>query len=94
MVTPGSLCPQKATIQEVADLTIKCLKENVPSDVPGITFSSGGQSELEATAYLNAMNKEKDLPWKLSFSYGRALQQSALKPGEDCKKIFSLLKMS
>ena len=79
MVTPGSLCSQKATIQEVADLTIKCLKENVPSDVPGITFLSGGQSELEATAHLNAMNKEKDLPWKLSFSYGRALQQSALR---------------
>ena len=79
MVTPGSLCSQKATIQEVADLTIKCLKENVPSDVPGITFLSGGQSELEATAHLNAMNTEKDLPWKLSFSYGRALQQSALR---------------
>ena len=94
MVTPGSLCPQKATIQEVADLTIKCLKENVPSDVPGITFLSGGQSELEAMFHLNAMNKEKDLPWKLSFSYGRALQQSALVLWEDCKKIFSLLKMS
>ena len=79
MITPGSLCSQKATIQEVADLTIKCLKENVPSEVPGITFLSGGQSELEATAHLNAMNKEKDLPWKLSFSYGRALQQSALR---------------
>ncbi|GIR11279.1 MAG: hypothetical protein CM15mP22_6990 [Gammaproteobacteria bacterium] len=66
MITPGSLCPQKATIQEVADLTIKCLKENVPSEVPGITFLSGGQSELEATPF-KCMNKEKDLPWKLSF---------------------------
>ena len=88
MVTPGSLCPQKATIQEVADLTIKCLKENVPSDVPGITFLSGGQSELEATQILNAMNKEKDFAMETQFSYGRALQQSALKLGRIARKSF------
>ena len=79
MVTAGSLCPSQASIAEVAELTLRCLKENVPSDLPGITFVSGGQSDLNSTAHLDAMNKIGGLPWKLSFSYGRALQQAALK---------------
>ena len=78
MVTPGSLS-EKAAIREVAEMTIKCLKENIPSDLPGVAFLSGRQTELEATAHLNEMNKIGEFPWKLSFSYGRALQQSALK---------------
>ena len=77
MVTPGSLS-EKAAIREVAEMTVKCLKENIPSDLPGVAFLSGGQTELEATAHLNEMNKIGEFPWKLSFSYGRALQQSAL----------------
>ena len=79
MVTSGSLCESQASIAEVAEMTLRCLKENVPSDLPGITFLSGGQSDLNSTAHLDAMNKIGGFPWKLSFSYGRALQQSALK---------------
>ena len=79
MVTAGSLCESQASIAEVAEMTLRCLKENVPSDLPGITFLSGGQSDLNSTAHLDAMNKIGGFPWKLSFSYGRALQQAALK---------------
>ena len=79
MVTAGSLAETQATPQEVAELTIKCLKENVPSDVPGITFLSGGQTEIQATEHLDLMNKTGGFDWKLSFSYGRALQAGALK---------------
>lgn len=79
MVTAGSLAETQATPQEVAELTIKCLKENVPSDVPGITFLSGGQTEIQATEHLDLMNKIGGFDWKLSFSYGRALQAGALK---------------
>ena len=79
MVTSGSLCEVQASIQEVAEMTVRCLKENVPSDLPGITFLSGGQSDINSTAHLDAMNKIGGFPWKLSFSYGRALQQAALK---------------
>jgi len=79
MVTSGSLCESQASIADVAEMTLRCLKENVPSDLPGITFLSGGQSDLNSTAHLDAMNKIGGFPWKLSFSYGRALQQSALK---------------
>ena len=78
MVTPGTLS-EKVAIREVAEMTVRCLKENIPSDLPGVAFLSGGQTELEATAHLNEMNKIGEFPWKLSFSYGRALQQSALK---------------
>ena len=78
MVTPGSLS-EKVSIRKVAEMTVECLKENIPSDLPGVAFLSGGQTELEATAHLNEMNKIGKFPWKLSFSYGRALQQSALK---------------
>ena len=79
MVTSGSIAESQATAQEVAEMTVKCLNENVPSDLPGVTFLSGGQSDVDATAHLDAMNKIGGFPWKLSFSYGRALQQPSLK---------------
>ena len=79
MVTSGSTAENQASAQEVAEMTVKCLNENVPSDLPGITFLSGGQSDIDATAHLDAMNKIGGFPWKLSFSYGRALQQPSLK---------------
>tara|TARA_Y100000768_G_scaffold191825_1_gene143808 strand:- start:7863 stop:8873 length:1011 start_codon:yes stop_codon:yes gene_type:complete len=79
MVTSGSDSTEQASIEEVAQRTVECLKANVPEDLPGITFLSGGQSDVDATAHLNAMNKIGGFGWKLSFSYGRALQQPALK---------------
>jgi fructose-bisphosphate aldolase class I len=78
MVVPGKDCPEQASIEEVAEMTLRCLKSTVPSILPGIVFLSGGQSDEAATAHLNAMN-QYDLPWALSFSYGRAMQQAALK---------------
>ena len=79
MVTSGSTCSNQASINEVAEQTLECLKANVPSELPAITFLSGGQSELLATAHLDAMNKISGFDWKLSFSYGRALQAPTLK---------------
>ena len=79
MVVSGNKCSEQAGIQQVAEMTLNCLLENVPSNLPGITFLSGGQSDIDATAHLDAMNKIGGNPWKLSFSYGRALQQAALK---------------
>jgi len=79
MVTSGSTAESQASVQEVAEMTVKCLNENVPSYLPGVTFLSGGQSDVDATAHLDAMNKIGGFPWKLSFSYGRALQQPSLK---------------
>ena len=79
MVTSGSNASIKADIEEVAQKTVECLMANVPESLPGITFLSGGQSDLDATAHLDAMNKIGGFSWKLSFSYGRALQQPALK---------------
>lgn len=79
MVVPGQACERHATVAEVAEKTVACLKAEVPSTVPGIAFLSGGQSDLDATAHLNAMNAGFDLPWALTFSYGRALQAPALK---------------
>jgi fructose-bisphosphate aldolase class I len=79
MVTPGSEATLKASVEDVANMTLKSLKENVPAEVPGITFLSGGQTEIEATQHLDAMNKIGGFSWKLSFSYGRALQAGALK---------------
>ncbi len=80
MVISGKECPQQASVQQVADATVQCLKRTVPSAVPGIVFLSGGQSDELATAHLNAMNAGGTrLPWPLSFSYGRALQAPALK---------------
>ena len=78
MVIPGKKCPKQASPGEIAEQTIRCFKEHVPAAVPGIVFLSGGQTEQEATANLNAMNALGKLPWELSFSYGRALQQSTL----------------
>ena len=78
MVIAGKKSATQAGIQQVAELTVRCLKRTVPPAVPGIVFLSGGQSEEEATAHLNAMNAMGPLPWALSFSYGRALQQAAL----------------
>jgi fructose-bisphosphate aldolase class I len=79
MVTSGSNNSDQANVEEVARKTIDCLKAYVPDDLPGITFLSGGQSDIDATAHLDAMNKIGGFNWKLSFSYGRALQQPALK---------------
>ena len=79
MVTSGSNYSDQADVEEVALKTIDCLKAYVPDDLPGITFLSGGQSDIDATAHLDAMNKIGGFNWKLSFSYGRALQQPALK---------------
>ena len=79
MVTSGSNYSDQADVEEVARKTIDCLKAYVPDDLPGVTFLSGGQSDIDATAHLDAMNKIGGFNWKLSFSYGRALQQPALK---------------
>ncbi|MEO1141595.1 MAG: class I fructose-bisphosphate aldolase [Pseudomonadota bacterium] len=79
MVVPGQSSGTKASVEEVAEKTVRCLKSCVPASVPGIAFLSGGQSDEEATAHLAAMNAAYDMPWKLTFSYGRALQAAALK---------------
>ena len=79
MITSGSNASTQAGVEVVAQMTVECLKTNVPEELPGITFLSGGQSDLDATAHLDAMNKIGGFKWKLSFSYGRALQQPALK---------------
>ena len=79
MVISGKKCAQRASATEVAAATVRCLKRFVPSAVPGIAFLSGGQSEREATEHLSLMNQIGGLPWALTFSYGRALQESALK---------------
>ena len=79
MVLSGKDCPQQASVQEVAEATVRCLKHVVPAAVPGIVFLSGGQTDQQATEHLNAMNRIANLPWQLSFSYGRALQAPVLK---------------
>ena len=79
MILAGNKSKDKISNEEVAKLTIKCLKNSVPSEVPGVAFLSGGQSELEATENLNLINKYNDTNFIMSYSYGRALQQSALK---------------
>jgi fructose-bisphosphate aldolase, class I len=79
MVLSGYAASDRAGVDEVAAQTIRCLRRNVPAAVPGIVFLSGGQTDEDATAHLNAMNAIGDHPWELSFSYGRALQAPALK---------------
>jgi fructose-bisphosphate aldolase class I len=79
MAVPGKKSAKKASVEEVAEKTVKMLKECVPGAVPGIAFLSGGQSDEEATAHLDAMNKIGNLPWALTFSYGRALQAAPQK---------------
>jgi len=78
MVIAGKKCPKQAPPQQVADATLRCLRRHVPAAMPGIAFLSGGQGEAEATLHLSLMNRADHLPWQLSFSYGRALQQSTL----------------
>jgi len=88
MILAGTSSDKKITSEEVAKLTLKCLKENVPKDVSGITFLSGGQTEIEATENLNLINKYNDTNFIMSYSYGRALQHSALKFwSQDIKNI-------
>lgn len=79
MVLPGRDCAEQAEVDEVAEATLMCLKSAVPAILPGIVFLSGGQSDEDATAHLDAMNRMRPHPWPLSFSYGRAMQQAALK---------------
>jgi fructose-bisphosphate aldolase, class I len=80
MAIAGADCPQQASVEEVARATVQCLRDHVPASVPGCAFLSGGQSDELATAHLNAMNRlfKGQLPWTLTFSYGRALQQAAM----------------
>jgi fructose-bisphosphate aldolase class I len=78
MIVSGKKNPAQASVEEVARRTVAVLKDSVPSSVPGIAFLSGGQSDEEATAHLDAMNRIGGLPWKLTFSYGRALQHAPL----------------
>lgn len=80
MVVSGGTCPVQASTEQVAEMTVRCLKENVPSDIGGIVFLSGGQTEEQATDNLRMMHKmNPSLPWPLSFSFGRAIQYPALK---------------
>jgi len=88
MILPGNKSKDKSNTSEIAKMTLKCLKENVPNEIPGIAFLSGGQTEVEATQNLNEINKINDTNFLMSFSYGRALQQGALKNwGKNIKDI-------
>ncbi len=78
MVLSGKSCPQQASVDEVAEATVRCFRRVIPAAVPGIVFLSGGQSARQATEHLNAMNAMGEHPWALSFSYGRALQGPVL----------------
>ncbi|WP_288902641.1 class I fructose-bisphosphate aldolase [uncultured Sneathiella sp.] len=78
MVVSGMSCPEQAGVEEVATKTLYCFEQTVPAAVPGIVFLSGGQSEQKATEHLNAMNQMGTYPWEISYSFGRALQASAL----------------
>ena len=90
MVISGKACADQADADEVAEATVRCLKASVPTLLPGIVFLSGGQSDEQATAHLNAMNQIGPHPWPLSFSYGRAMQQAALKLwAKDMSKNFA-----
>jgi len=80
MIISGMKCTKQASVEEVALATVRCLSRHVPAAVPGIVFLSGGQNQVAATAHLSAINQiDGPKPWKLSFSYGRALQDEALK---------------
>ncbi len=78
MAISGSQAENRANVQTVAEQTVQCLKEHVPENLAGVVFLSGGQSDVEATAHLNAMSKIGDTPWSLTFSYGRAIQNPVL----------------
>ena len=79
MILPGNKSTKRISSEEIAKLTLKCLKENVPTDLPGVAFLSGGQTEIQATENLNLINKYNDTNFIMTYSYGRALQQSAIK---------------
>ena len=79
MILEGANSKNKISNDEVADLTLKCLKDSVPDEVPGIAFLSGGQSEIQATENLNNINKKNNTKFIMTYSFGRALQQNALK---------------
>ena len=79
MVTPATYCRQQANAEQVAQATLRCLDRSVPTEVPGIVFLSGGQTEVQATERLNAISRLSNGPWRLSFSFGRALKDSALR---------------
>jgi fructose-bisphosphate aldolase class I len=88
MIVSGTQNATQAGVAQVAEMTLECFKKCVPEAVPGIVFLSGGQSDHDATAHLDAMNKIGGLPWKLSFSYGRALQAAPLKAwGGDANNV-------
>ena len=94
MILPGSKSNQKISSDEIAELTLKCLIESVPNEVPGIAFLSGGQTEIEASQNLNEINKINDTNFIMSFSYGRALQQGALRNwGKNTKETMSTQKI-
>jgi len=88
MVLPGEGCPSRAGPEEIADATVSALRQAVPAAVPGIVFLSGGQSDLEATLHLDAINRRAPQPWELSFSFGRALQAPVLQAwaGDDAHR--------
>ena len=93
MIIPGSLSKKKVTTEVIAKQTLECLKKNVPSEVPGIAFLSGGQSEIEASRNLNEINKINDTNFLITFSYGRGLQASALKEfGKSQKNVENIQK--
>ncbi len=93
MVIPGSECKDKVDAEEIAKRTLDCLKKNVPSEVPGIAFLSGGQTEVESSKNLNEINKINDTSFLITFSYGRGLQASALKEfGKNQNSIESIQK--
>ena len=96
MILPGTASDEKINSEKIAELTLKCLNDSVPKEVPGMAFLSGGQSEIQATENLNMINLKNNSNFKMTFSYGRALQQSALKywsqnqeDFENTKKIFN-----
>ena len=93
MVIPGSECKDKSSAEEIAKKTLDCLKKNVPTNVPGIAFLSGGQSEVESSKNLNEINKINDSKFLITFSYGRGLQSSALKEfGKDQENMENIQK--
>ena len=93
MVIPGSEASKKSTTEEIAKKTLDCLKKNVPSEVTGIAFLSGGQSEIESSKNLNEINKINDTNFLITFSYGRGLQASALKEfGKNQKNLNNIQK--
>ncbi len=93
MIVPGKDSQKKSSAEEIAKKTLDCLKKNVPSEVPGIAFLSGGQSEIEASKNLNEINKINDTTFLITFSYGRGLQASALKEfGKDQNNIDNIQK--